>query len=152
MSTVTKAQLQQNLSEARAQLKILNDRIATLSEQNKILTEVENFDLFMIQTITPTFGEETARNIVRVLQKCRREEDFRYFIGVYHWRSLYGNIQYRQMLKLISAAYRIRYAKNHDNNRYSLASEIKYATACDHCGKLAKALRNRLVKEGYLKV
>ena len=121
-----------------------------LTAQIKTLTEAEEFDIFIQQELTPYFGEKTSRNILKVLQKCRTEDhNYLHFSPVYQWKGIKGDLEKRQLLKLISATYRVKYSRNLPLV-YSLRSEIKYAKACPHCGALASAFYDRLVKEGKI--
>ena len=121
-----------------------------LTAQIKTLTEAEEFDIFIQQELTPYFGEKTSRNILKVLQKCRTEDhNYLHFSPVYQWKGIKGDLEKRQLLKLISATYRVKYSRNLPLV-YSLRSEIKYAKACPHCGKIASAFYDRLVKEGKI--
>jgi hypothetical protein len=143
MTTTTIAALQ-------IQLKDLLSLASNIEMQMKILTEAENFDVFMLNEMTPYFGEDTSRAIVKTLQVCRNDDhNYLRFAGVYQWKSVKGNLEKRQLLKLISATYRVKYSRNKPLV-YSLRSEIKYAKACPECGKLASAFYNRLVKEGKI--
>ena len=110
-----------------------------LTAQIKTLTAAEEFDIFIQQELTPYFGENTSRNIIKVLQKCRTEDhNYLHFSPVYQWKGIKGDLEKRQLLKLISATYRVKYSRNLPLV-YSLRSEIKYAKACPHCGKIASA-------------
>lgn len=124
--------------------------MAQLSSQMKVITEAEDFDVFIQSEITPYFGETTADNIIKRLQHCRREgNNYQLFTPVYQWKTVHGDLQKRQVLKLISAVYRIKYNRK-DNNIYSLKSDIKYAKACPECGRIASALYDRLTAEGLV--
>jgi hypothetical protein len=61
------------------------------------------------------------------------------------------DLQMRQLLKVVSAVYRYKFGGHRNPEQYSLRSEIKYAKACDECGKLAQVLVNRLIAEGLWK-
>jgi hypothetical protein len=62
-----------------------------------------------------------------------------------------NDLQKRQLLKVVSAVYRYKFGGYKNPEQYSLRSEIKYAKACDECGKLAQVLVNRLIAEGLWK-
>ena len=148
-TTTDVAALQTQLQEVLA-------TVSNIESQIKTLTEAEEFDVFMLNEMTPIFGEKTSRNIIKVLQKCRTEDhNYHHFAPVYQWAAVKGQsddekLENRQLLKLISATYRVKYARNACGNVYSLRSEIKYAKACPHCGKVASAFYDRLVKEGKI--
>ena len=126
--------------------------MAQLSSQMKVITEAEDFDVFIQSEITPYFGETTADNIIKRLQHCRREgNNYQLFTPVYQWKTVHGDLQKRQVLKLVSAVYRLKYnQKKNGSNVYSMRSDIKYAKACPECGKIANALYDRLVSEGVM--
>ncbi len=149
MTTITDLQtevlnLQQTMSAIQQSMDNLNNQIKTL-------TEADSFDAFMQNEIAPIFGESTAENIIKVLQKCRiNKNNYIYFNPVYQWKSIYGDLQKRQVLKLISAVYRVKYLPKTNSNVASLRSDIKYSKECPECGKIASALYDRLVKEGKI--
>jgi transcriptional regulator NrdR family protein len=143
MNTTTIAALQIQLQEVLSV-------VSNIQTQIKTLTEAEEFDVFMLNEMTPYFGEVTSRGIIKTLQLCRNDDhNYLRFAGVYQWKSVKGNLEKRQLLKLISATYRVKYSRNKPLV-YSLRSEIKYAKACPECGKLASAFYDRLVKEGKI--
>jgi hypothetical protein len=111
--------------------------------------ELAPFNAFLMVELTPYFGAENATKIVTKLQRSRAINDFRYFISMY--RLAKGDLQKRQLLKVVSATYRYKFGGYKNPEQYSLRSEIKYAKACDECGKLAQVLVNRLIAEGLWK-
>lgn len=111
--------------------------------------ELLPFNQFAIKELTPHLGEELATQVIGKLEKCAKSyfPDFRNFIGMYH--KVAGNIEHRQLLKTLSAVYRFKFGKyTSESAKYSLKSEIKYATICPHCGAVANAFVVRLTKEG----
>lgn len=111
--------------------------------------ELAPFNAFLTVELTPYFGAENATKIVTKLDRSRAINDFRYFISMY--RLAKDDLQKRQLLKVVSAVYRYKFGGHRNPEQYSLRSEIKYAKACDHCGKLAQVLVNRLIAEGLWK-
>ena len=111
--------------------------------------ELAPFNAFLTVELTPYFGATNATKIVTKLQRSRAINDFRYFISMY--RLVEGDLQKRQLLKVVSAVYRYKFGGRNNPQQYSLRSEIKYAKACDECGKLAQVLVNRLIAEGLWK-
>ena len=111
--------------------------------------ELAPFNAFLTVELTPYFGAENATKIVAKLQRSRAINDFRYFISMY--RLAKDDLQKRQLLKVVSAVYRYKFGGHRNPEQYSLRSEIKYAKACDECGKLAQVLVNRLIAEGLWK-
>jgi hypothetical protein len=89
------------------------------------------------------FGQQLSEEIVN-LRKCALSfyPDFRNFIGMY--RKVGTNVN----SLTISAIYRFKFGKGNEQSKYSLKSEIKYATICPHCGAIANAFVTRLIKEG----
>jgi hypothetical protein len=152
MSTIIN--LQNQLNTLQESLKTIQDNITIIGDQLKLETEASDFDVFVQNEISPIFGESTSENIIRVLQECRKNNNFHKFSPVYKWKAIYGDLKKRNTLKVVSACYRIRYAKSASlcPKIYSLKSEVKYSTDCDKCGSTAKNLHARLVKEGYMTV
>ena len=113
--------------------------------------ELLPFNQFSIKELTPHFGQQLAESIVAKLEKCAKMycPDFRHFIGMYQ---KVGNIEQRQLLKTISAVYRLKFGHyaNAQSHKSSLRSIIKYASICPHCGKLAQSFIVRLQKEGLM--
>ena len=111
--------------------------------------ELAPFNAFLTVELTPYFGAANATKIVTKLDRARAINDFRYFISMY--RLAKGDLQKRQLLKVVSATYRYKFGGYKNPEQYSLRSEIKYAKACDECGKLAQVLVSRLIAEGLWK-
>ena len=111
--------------------------------------ELAPFNAFLTVELTPYFGAAGASMIVTKLDRARAIGDFRYFISMY--RLVGGDLQKRQLLKVVSAVCRYKFGGRNNPQKYSLLSEIKYAKACDECGKLAQVLVNRLIAEGLWK-
>jgi hypothetical protein len=107
--------------------------------------ELAPFNAFLMVELTPYFGAANATKIVTKLDRARAINDFRYFISMY--RLAKDDLQKRQLLKVVSAVCRYKFGGRNNPQKYSLRSEIKYAKACDHCGKLAQVLVNRLIAE-----
>jgi hypothetical protein len=111
--------------------------------------ELAPFNAFLTVELTPYFGAAAASMIVTKLDRARAINDFRYFISMY--RLVGDDLQKRQLLKVVSAVCRYKFGGRNNPQKYSLLSEIKYAKACDECGKLAQVLVNRLIAEGLWK-
>jgi len=109
-----------------------------------------SFNEIVLAELTPQLGDEIAKKVVNLLEYCRKGyADFLPFNAAYRW--VKGDIEKRQLLKTVSAIYRFKFGHNRSSNYYALKSEIKYATICPHCGKIANALVMQLVKEGLWK-
>lgn len=107
------------------------------------------FNEFAIKELAKHLGDDLAKQAVTKLEKCAKSyfPDFRNFVGMYS--KVDGNIEKRQLLKTLSAVYRFKFGRYmNDSAKYSLKSEIKYATICPHCGAIANAFVTRLQKEG----
>lgn len=145
------ATLQSEVVNLQKTMDAIQQTMSDLNNQIKTLTEADEFDVFIQNEITPIFGQSTAENIIKVLQKCRiNNHNYLYFVPVYQWKTIYGNLQKRQILKLVSAVYRVKYLPKGSSNVASLRSDIKYAKACPECGALAQSLYIRLLKEGMI--
>ena len=134
--------------------------LLTLSEVTVQSTPVANtepaelapFNEVVLAELTPHLGEQLSKKVVDLLEYCRKGyADFGPFVAAYRWVG--NDIQKRQLLKTVSAVYRYKFTpKEYTNSyQYSLRSEIKYATICPHCGKIANTLVDRLKKEGLWK-
>lgn len=145
------ATLQTEVVNLQQTMTAIQQSMDALNAQIKTLTEADDFDVFIRNQIAPVFGDSTADNIIKMLQRCRLNgHNYTYFSPVYQWKSIYGNLQKRQMLKLISAVYRVKYHPKNNSNVSTLRSDIKYARECPECGKLANALFIRLSQEGMI--
>jgi hypothetical protein len=111
--------------------------------------ELAPFNAFLMVELTPYFGGAGAKIIVEKLRRCRAIGDFRYLIPVY--KMVKGDLTKRQLLKTVSAVYRYKFGGYKTPDQYALRSEIKYASACPHCGALANLLVQRLISEGLWK-
>lgn len=150
--TTTIAALQTEVLNLNKTLESVNQALSDVKNQIKVLTEADEFDVFIQNEIAPIFGQSTAENIIKALQKCRiNNHNYLHFAPVYQWKSIYGDLQKRQVLKLVSAVYRVKYLPKNGSNVASLRSDIKYAKACPECGALAQTLYTRLLKEGLIK-
>lgn len=132
--------------------KILGMVTATVTQEVDVKDEeLLPFNQFSIKELTPHFGQQLAESIVAKLEKCAKMycPDFRHFIGMYQ---KVGNIEQRQLLRTISAVYRLKFGHyaNAQSHKSSLRSIIKYASICPHCGKLAQNFIVRLKKEGLM--
>lgn len=111
--------------------------------------ELAPFNAFLTVELTPYFGAEGASFIVTKLKRCRAIGDFRYFIPAYKMAK--DDLLKRQLMKTVSAVYRYKFGGYKNPDKYALRSEIKYASACPHCGALASVLVDRLKAEGLWK-
>jgi hypothetical protein len=111
--------------------------------------ELAPFNAFLMVELTPYFGAEGSKTIVDKLIRCLAIGDFRYLIPVY--KMINGDLGKRQLLKTVSAVYRYKFGGYRRCDQYTLRSEIKYASACPHCGALASVLVDRLKAEGLWK-
>jgi hypothetical protein len=120
-------------------------------EEVAAIPELQPFNEFILEQITPHFGEELATQIVNRLDACtkRHYPSFSYFIGMY-WKV--PTIEKRQLLRTVSAVYRLKFGDHlTEGSKSSLRSEIKWRfTPCPTCGELAKNLILRLQQEGLI--
>lgn len=110
--------------------------------------ELLPFNEIVLAELTPHLGDKLAKKVVNLLEYCRKGyADFGPFVAAYRWVG--NDIEKRQLLKTVSAIYRYKFSpREHTNSyKYSLKSEIKYATICPHCGKIASVLVDRLKQE-----
>jgi len=141
-------QVQGQIDEIAKILSMVSDTI-TKPVSSTLDEELLPFNEFSIRELTPHLGVQLATQAVEKLEKCAKSyyPDFRNFIGMYS--KVDGNIEKRQLLKTLSAIYRFKFGRYmNESAKYSLKSEIKYATICPHCGAIANAFVVRLTKEG----
>lgn len=141
------AQIQELQNSFLKGFETINAAITEIQEEQKQKEDqLAPFSAFLTVELTPYFGAKDALMIVEKLKRCRAIADYRYFIPVYKIAG--DDLKKRQLLKLVSAVHRYKFGGHKNPEKYSLKSEIKYAKACNECGKLASILYNRLVKEG----
>ena len=125
------------------------EEIVSETETNNL----EQFDDFVVSILKEYFSETTSWVIVAKLSKIANQSysDFKDALGLYF--DFVRTLEQRNIMKVIFASYKLKslgYVST--SYRYVLISKIKYASACPHCGADAAAIRDRLVKEGYLTV
>jgi len=171
MSDLTLQQLKETLEEVIRAQSILTESIKTvaisLAETEKVQREVDdyenNWDTFLIKEMSdllvefyPESANHVSEDVVKALQLCRNHGDYRSLIPTYHQYNASENLKVRQMLKLVSAADRMKFfgkfAHRSYNKAYlsSLKSEIKYAKACPECGAIAGKIWDRMEKENMI--
>jgi len=126
--------------------------VSEKEEENQINTLVK-FDDFVVSIIKEYFSENISQTIVETLSKIANS----YYSDFTNARGLYFNfahtLEQRNIMKVIFASYKLKSRGFiSPSYRYVCISKIKYASACPHCGADAAAIRDRLVKEGYLTV
>lgn len=143
------AQLQDLQNNFLKSVETIQTAIIEIQEDQKKKEDLlAPFNAFMIVELTPYFGGKEASMIVEKLKRCNTVGDYRYFCPMYKLAD--GDLKKRQLLKLISAVYRYKFGGYKTADKYTLKSDIKFAKACDECGKLANVLYNRLAKEGLI--
>jgi hypothetical protein len=143
------AQLQELQNSFLKSVETINTAITEIQKEQQQKDDVlAPFSAFLTVELTPYFGAKDALMIVEKLKRCRAISDYRYFTPVYKIAG--EDLKKRQLLKLISAVHRYKFGGYKTSEKYSLKSDIKYAKACDECGKLAGILYNRLAKENLI--
>lgn len=141
------AQIQELQENYIKSLDVIKTSLKQLEEEQKQKEDIlAPFNAFLTVELTPYFGAKESQMIVEKLKRCRAIADYRYFIPIYKMAG--EDLKKRQLLKLVSAVHRFKFGGHKNPEKYSLKSEIKYAKACDDCGKLANILYTRLQKEG----
>ena len=132
-----------------AELLSIVSNTVTAPVTNTNFQDIEEFDVFMTAILKEYFSEQQSESIVTTLSQISQDKypDYRDGLGLYHM--FVGTLEQRQLMKVVFATYALKFGRNHDH-KSSLKSKIKYATACPHCGAYASAIRDRLIKEGYL--
>lgn len=96
-----------------------------------------------------TLGSAAAELIVKMLDKSRiSNNDFHRFIGAYALPGIKDDLHKRNLLRVVSAIYRLKVKDLSNAQKSSLRSIVKYSTACPHCGAIASALVTRLGIQG----
>ena len=122
-------------------------------EEKRQINNLVKFDDFVFSVIKEYFSEIISQAIVEKLSEIanRPYSDFTNARGLYfHY---VHTLEQRNIMKVIFASYKLKSRGFiSPSYRYVCISKIKIASACPHCGADAAAIRDRLVKEGYLKV
>ena len=96
-----------------------------------------------------TLGSAAAELIVKMLDKSRTSNnDFHRFIGAYSLPGIKDDLHKRNLIRVVSAIYRLKVKNLSDAQKSSLRSIVKYSTACPHCGAIAATLVRRLGIQG----
>jgi hypothetical protein len=122
-------------------------------EEERQINNLVKFDDFVFSVIKEYFSEITSQTIVEKLSEIanRPYSDFTNARGLYF--NYVHTLEQRNIMKVIFASYKLKSRGFiSPSYRYVCISKIKIASACPHCGADAAAIRDRLVKEGYLKV
>lgn len=130
---------------------VTNTQEETVNET--VTNSLEQFDDFVVSILKDYFSETTSQHIVSKLSEIANKSysDFTHARGLYF--DFVRTLEQRNIMKVIFASYKLKSRGYISNSyRYVCISKIKYASACPHCGADAAAIRDRLVKEGYLTV
>jgi hydroxymethylpyrimidine pyrophosphatase-like HAD family hydrolase len=93
--------------------------------------------------LTKILNETEAKKIVDEFRACVKNEAFHHMLSVYS--SYKDNLEMRNLIKFCSSLYRFKYFEFTKKRHYvyyhqckaKFKSEMKYASACESCGKLA---------------
>jgi len=122
-------------------------------KEERQVNNLAKFDDFVVSIIKEYFSEIISQAIVEKLSEIanRPYSDFTNARGLYF--DYVHTLEQRNIMKVIFASYKLKSRGFiSPSYRYVCISKIKIASACPHCGADAAAIRDRLVKEGYLKV
>lgn len=98
-----------------------------------------------------TLGSAAAELIVKLLDKSRiSNNDFHRFIGAYALPGIKNDLHKRNLIRVVSAIYRLKVKDLSKSQQSSLRSIVKYSTACQHCGAIAHNLVQRLGIQGLI--
>ncbi len=98
-----------------------------------------------------TLGSAAAELIVKMLDKSRiSNNDFHRFIGAYTLPGIKDDLHKRNLIRVVSAIYRLKVKDLSKSQQSSLRSIVKYSTACPHCGAIAYNLVQRLGIQGLI--
>ncbi len=171
MSDFTLQQLKDTLEEVIHAQNVLTESVKTiavsLSEiettQKEKEQQEDTWDNFLAKEMSdllvefyPETANSVSEDVVKALQLCRTHGDYRSLIPTYHQYNASENLKVRQMLKLVSAADRMKFFGKFANRSYTkaylstLKSEIKYAKACPECGMIAGKIWDRMEKENMI--
>lgn len=130
------------LSEFEEQVNFRTQEILNQKIQKLRRTEQINSAFFI--AIEAELGSEIAHYVVyECLNKGRLSCDYRTINSAY--KKVEGNFHHRNMLKAISALYRMQFTDD-KLTIYNLRTIVKHHTACDHCGTIAKKVQEYLDK------
>ena len=113
--------------------KILDQRIERLRK-------IEKFNAVFIVALKSELGLELAEFVVNTLDEGRRRKDWGIMRRVY---PKLATLHQQKMVRVASCIYRIHWRKD-KAYRAQLESQIRFNTACDHCGNLAQQIRDYL--------
>lgn len=154
LQTLT-AQLQTLQDTVKASVNVietLQNEIKNLEAQAQVKAQVQDVDVtfctFLSIELSRHFVPVVADEIVEKLKRCRKIGDYQYFTTAYRFAN--GDYHNRQLLKLVSAAYRLKFGNFPRSYQYCLKSEIKYAKMCPECGEFAAILYDRMKKENLI--
>ena len=83
---------------------------------------------------------EESRWIVTELDKCRRVNDYR-SINRVHWKYHNKNHKIEEMLKVLTAIYRLKFKSYKDvKGKYQDRSKVRDEVRCPECGEYARKL------------
>jgi hypothetical protein len=122
--------------------KIEDRTIEVLNKRMKNLEKIEKFNALFVIALEPHLGLELAEFVVDCLNEGRKDNN-RYYSFLRAYPKVRGDIHKRAMLRMVRALYQRHYTDPADKAIVSkLNSEIKYASACDHCGNLARQVQD----------
>lgn len=171
MSDFTLQQLKDTLEEVIHAQNVLTESVKTiavsLAEIETIKSEREQqedtWDDFLTKEMSdllvefyPETANDVSEDVVKTLQLCRTHGDYRSLRPTYFRYNATKNLKVRQMLKLVSAADRMKFFGKFADRGYHkaylsmLKSEIKYAKACPECGMIAGKIWDRMEKENMI--
>lgn len=111
--------------------------------------QVLRLEIALKQSIRDFVSPQFIEHLDMWLPKIRETNNLQQLTGVY--QKFKDDIKTRQVIKLISATYRYnRLLMDGDKDPYfyvcrsNLKSQIKYATACPHCGEIAMQILNNM--------
>jgi len=171
MSDFTLQQLKDTLEEVIHAQNVLTESVKTIAvslaeietTQREKEQQEDTWDNFLIKEMSdllvefyPETANDVSQDVVKALQLCRTHGDYRSLIPTYHQYNASENLKVRQMLKLVSAADRMKFFGKFAHRSYhkaylsTLKSEIKYAKACPECGMIAGKIWDRMEKENMI--
>jgi len=145
--TTQLATMAESLSTLQEALQQLQEQALAISTTEQNSDQLIPFTALLMIELTPHFGANVSKIIVDCLEECRKLRGYQYFSKIYKFHG--GDLQKRKLLLMVRCAYQLKFSvgKN-DPYRYKLRSTISIEKECPHCGALANALYDRLVKEG----
>lgn len=120
------------------------EKRSSFSRKLSAMQKVVRLELAIIASIKDFVDPEIVSDVRAILAKVRKDNNLSHLLAVYHKNK--DDVKTRQVLKLVSAVYRINRDLIYGMKTPNLTqkSTIKYATLCPHCGETSRKILQNL--------